>query len=261
MTAPASPLSGLFDLAALLAPAGADATAVLRDYRRHRDEASSGLLADLVVPDHRLAEVARGNAGAAAVPVCVLNTTGAGGLVALAGRSLSGLSVVSVQSALRDLDDLAGNAARVVSAASALAESVSVYVEIPRASGWQRAVEEVEAAGLLGAVRVPGGPTAAAELAEQLSVRVEADLPFRVVGAPVGYLGLLHAVQALIDGSSVREATELLGQGDPSAAADAVRSWDAAAWGRVRRRVRRLESPALDAVTDELVAAGLTEPA
>ena len=87
---------------------------------------------------------------------------------------MSGVRVVAVESALRDLDDLAGNAARVASAAGELDESIAVFVEIPYAPGWERAVEEVEAAGLLGKIRTGSpdnsGTPPYAQLAEQLSV-------------------------------------------------------------------------------------------
>ena len=97
---------------------------------------------------------------------------------------------------LRDLDDLAGNAARVVAAAASLDESVPVLVELPVAPGWPAAAELVEAAGSRAQVRADRSPDA---LIEQLAVLVETDLPFSVAGLPSFLPGLLLAVDALVE--------------------------------------------------------------
>lgn len=258
MTAPFPVLQGLFDQARLVAQPPANLVAALEEHRQHRTGALSGLLADLVVPDQRLAEVSRAVGDGDPVSVCVVNTTGAGGLVALAHRSLPGLEIVGVQSGLRDLDDLTGNAARVVSAASELSESVAVYVEIPFAPGWERAVDAVESAGLLGAIRVAsGGPDPESALVEQLSAFVEADLPFRVVGR-IGSIGLLRAVHALVEGASSGDAADLLRDRDPRRSGLGVAEWDEPASARIRRRVQRLECASATTLLDELAAAGLS---
>ena len=97
--------------------------------------------------------------------------------------------MVGAVSVLRDLNDLAGSAARVVAAAEALDESVRVLVELPDAPGWPAAAELVEAAGLSAQVRAGHSPAA---LIEQLAALVEADLPFSVAGLrlPGGHPGL-----------------------------------------------------------------------
>ena len=196
------------------------------------------MIGPLVVPDTALRQVlraepveVRGEAlrqAQGTLDVSVINTGGAGGLLGLARRDMPGVRVVAVESALRDLDDLAGNAARVASAAGELDESVAVFVEIPYAPGWERAVEEVEAAGLLGKIRTGSpdnsGTPPYAQLAEQLSVLVEADLPFKATAGlhhaqptagtdpdrPTqhGFLNLLAAVEALVEGASVAEAAD-----------------------------------------------------
>lgn len=81
------------------------------------------LLGPMRLPDSQLAEVGRQVGEGTALPVCALNTTGAGGLVSLAGRPLAGVRLGVVETALRDLDNLTGNAARVVAAAGELEES------------------------------------------------------------------------------------------------------------------------------------------
>jgi hypothetical protein len=190
--------------------------------------------------------------------VCVVNTSGAGGLLACASRSVPGTTVVALDSALRDLDALAGNAARVAAAATGLSEGVEVYVEIPDTPGWERAVAVVEAAGLYAAVRLAAEP---ARVVRQLSELVEADLPFRTTGWPPpgagSLLNLLAAVSTLVEGGSEAAAAEQLAARDLGAPAQLVRGWDAADAARVRRRLRRVEHPAPRALAGELIRAGL----
>ena len=203
----------------------------------------------------------------------MINTGGAGGLLGLARRDVSGVRVVAVESALRDLDDLAGNAARVASAAGELDESITVFVEIPYAPGWERAVEEVEAAGLLAKLRTGSpdnsGTPPYAQLAEQLSVLVEADLPFKATAGlhhaqptpgtapdrPIqhGFLNVLAAVEALVEGASVADAAEVLRAADPVG----IGEWSNETAARVRRRFRSFGCcGVLDPVHD-LVALGM----
>ena len=172
----------------------------------------ASMIGPLVVSDQKLAEIGRahrrlaiGPDGDTAEPlaVSVVNTSGAGGLLSLAGRTVEGVQVVAVESALRDLDDLAGNAARVVSAAAQLDDPVRVFVEIPYAPGWERSGRRGRVGRLLrqapnrgrGAVDTPP----ADQLASQLSVLIEADLPFKATA------GLHHAV-ALPGSEPVRPA-------------------------------------------------------
>lgn len=160
----------------------------------------------------------------------------------------------AAETALQDLDDLGGNAARVVAAAQQL-EEVEVYVGLPASAGWLRAVEVVEAAGLRAAVTAGSDTGSRLALAEQLSVLVEADLPFLVrprlddVDRPLGgdpalvAVALLRAVAALVEGASPADTAELL---EVPAAVDTVaevQTWDESTATRVRRRLRRAVLP------------------
>jgi hypothetical protein len=210
----------------------------------------------------------------------VVNTSGAGGLVSLAGRAVDGVNVVGVESALRDLDDLAGNAARVVAAAGELDDAVHVFVEIPYAPGWERAVAVVEEAGRYAKLRTGGeaaGVPSAGQLARQLGVLVEADLPFKATAGlhhavasadrdperPVshGFLNLMAAVAALVDGATVEEAAEILGRTDAAALAEQVGTWSEAEAVRVRRRLRSFGCCGVTDPVDDLVALGLAAAA
>jgi hypothetical protein len=220
----------------------------------------------LIVPDNRLATLGAGT-DAAETAVSVLLGTGAGGLLALARRR-PGARLAAVETVLRDLDDLAGNAARVVSAAESLPEGVDVYVGCPGVPGMVEAVETIEAASLLGRVdlsSVPVGPSGYSP-AEQLSLLVEADLPFKVTGASVDAFGangvgaVLTAVEALIDGADPDEAAALLAAPDPSRVLGGLARWDTATQSRVQRRLRGVDCPDLATTLESLVRAGLLEP-
>lgn len=194
------------------------------------------------------------------VDLSVVVGGGAGGLAALARRT-DGLRVVAAETTLRDLDDLAGNAARVVAARDELPEELDVFVGVPAGRGFVEAVEVVEAAGLLG--RVDLAAHRAASVAEELSVLVEADLPFKVAGAgpdafgPYGVVAVLMAVEALVDGADADEAEALLAQVDARRATAGLGGWDEATQARVRRRLRGVDSPDVTATLVALGSAGL----
>ena len=211
---------------------------VLAQHRELRS-AYGGLLATLVVPDPRLSEIARQVPLGASIPVSVITSGGAGGLLALARHYTAGVEIASVEPTLRDLDDLAGSAARVVSAAGELRSEVGVFIELPYAPGWEAAVEVIEAAGLYGKIAV--GKASPRQVVEQLSILIEADLPFKITSSLEGdWLALLTAVEALVAGASVDDAAEMIRPDDRDRFGTAVSSWDQSTQSRMRRRVRRL---------------------
>ena len=245
----------------------ADPEAVLRRHHDHRRAWYADVVGRLALPDTGLAAHSRALAalapGSLPWPVTVRVGGGAGGVAALAGRQAPGLQVVAVETTLRDLDDLSGNAARIAAAARAL-EDVEVFVELPTAPGWVRAVEVVEAAGLL--ARVPSGGAADAEsLAGRLAVLVEADLPFAVTLDPAAdrpgltILALAMLVEALVDGAQPSEAAALLSAPNPSRVRAGLARWDEATTRRVRRRLRAVGTDVGRAV-DDLVALGALSP-
>lgn len=243
----------LIDDARLLAP-GADPSALLR--QRAWSGEAPGSLRQLVVPDRDLSRLAAAVPAGRRIPVSVVNTSGAGGLLSLARRSWPQLDVRSAESSLRDLDDLAGSAARVVAAAAELALEIEVFVGLPYAPGWQRAMEVVEAAGRFGLLELGGvGPEVAVE---QLSGLIEADLPFKVSGLDVRRLGpLLVTVAALVGNADLGAATQLLGAADPDESATAIAGWDDSTQTRVRRRLLSYSSSDPEAALALLRGVGL----
>ncbi|GAA1435088.1 hypothetical protein GCM10009616_31260 [Microlunatus lacustris] len=242
--------------------AGTDlATAVAR-HAEHRSGDHRGVVGRLVVPETSLVAAGRARSAlpdAEPWPVTVEVAGGAGGVAALAGRSASGLAVEAVETTLRELDDLTGGVGRIAAAAGALTD-VEVFVELPAVPGWVRAVEAVEAVGLLARVTVPPELDAEA-LAERLSVLVEADLPFAVV-LPTGQqrpgltvLALAMLVEALVDGAEPAEAATLLQEVDANRVRAGLAHWDDATASRVRRRLRRVGGD-LGPTLADLVALG-----
>ena len=212
--------------------------AVVASHRELRG-AYRNLIASLVAVDRRLTEIARQIQPGDSIPVSVLISGGAGGLLALARHEMPGIEIAAVEPTVRDLDDLAGSAARVISAAAGLGPDVAVFIEVPYAPGWEAAVELIEAAGLYG--KVVADQAEPRQLAEQLSILIEADLPFKITTAStVECLSLLTAVEGLVAGGSLDDAAELLIRDDPDRIGAALSSWDQTTQSRIRRRVRRL---------------------
>jgi hypothetical protein len=223
---------------------------------RHSElrKAYRSLLATFVVPDRRLADVARQIPPGPSLPVSVITSGGAGGLLALARHDVSGVDIVAVEPTLRDLDDLAGSAARVVSAAAELGPPVTVFIELPYAPGWKAAVELIEAAGLYG--KIAAGHAEPQQVVEQLSILIEADLPFKITGARNGdWLSLLLVVEGLVAGANLDDAAALM-RLDDHQIGEAMSGWGPTTQSRVRRRVRRLGTGRLQEVINSLTRYG-----
>ncbi len=277
-------------------PGNAAAAAAVGRHLEYRQSWFADLVGPLVVADHRLSEVGRearkltqqSDLSLQAkdliqakdrIQVSVVNTTGAGGLLSLADRQIDGLEIVAVESALRDLDNLAQNARRVVSAAEGLPEEITVFVELPYSHGWEGAIEVIEAAELKGKIRTGGVDPAmyptSDQLADQLHVLVEADLAFKATaglhrGWPNeghnadgdslpqhGFLNILIALEALIEDASVEEAAALLIATDHDQLAATIESWDEATVARVRRRFVSFGCCGVTDPVDDLVSLGL----
>jgi hypothetical protein len=121
----------LIDDARLLAADPSTFGVAIRSHLESRAGASGEVVGRLMVPDTRLVAALRAAPLDVAVPVSVVNSGGAGGIVSLANRvgaTDGGLHIVAVESAIRDLDDPAANAHRIVSAVDALEADLDVFI-------------------------------------------------------------------------------------------------------------------------------------
>lgn len=143
-------------------------------------------------------------------PVAVVVTGGAGQLAGPAAYATrAGITLTGLTVTLRDLDDLAGNARRVVTAVDAardggaLDEDTPVYVALPAQDpsyGWLAAADEVAAAELRLGLPFAGvpAPTAAA----WIEAALDRETPFRATSAETGAVrSLLAATLLAFDGS------------------------------------------------------------
>ncbi|QCW52265.1 hypothetical protein FE634_20845 [Nocardioides dongxiaopingii] len=267
--------SALVDDAATLPPGGASLPEALAAHAARTADDGAGLAGTVVLRDTDL-PLARGSDA----PLTVAVTGGAGQLAGPAGLAARlGLRLVALEMALRDHDDLAGNARRVVAALDAaradgvLDDDVAVRVELPATPAdhaWRSAAEVVAAAELrLGLPTGGVGPGPASDvLLGWIDAALDLETPFsctggldRAVGhdapdgdARHGFLNVLLATRALYDGTTTDQARVLLEERDPGAVVEAVRSADL---GGVRRWFTSFRSGSVAAPWDDLRALGL----
>ncbi|QIG41368.1 hypothetical protein G5V58_00015 [Nocardioides anomalus] len=219
----------LVDDAAVFPPGDAPLPDALAAYAERRGD-QRDLVGSLVVRDTDL-PLLRGFAG----PVSVVVTGGAGqlaGPVALCERL--GLALAGVEIALRDLDDLGGNARRVTTAAADLGD-VPLFVELPRGPGeasWLAAADEVAGAGHRLKFRTLDLPTPV--LAGWIDAALDRETPFKATAGlhhavrhaqGHGFLNVLAATAALWDGGSVDDAVAVLDSPEPPVPDARARRW------------------------------------
>jgi hypothetical protein len=245
------PWTGLVDDAAIFPPGDAplhDATAA---YGARGPDDGAGLVGTFVLRDTDLPLV-RGFGA----PLSVVVTGGAGqiegpaGLCARLGLDLAGLEI-----ALRDLDDLAGNARRVTAAvdaaraSGALAEETPVYVELPTSDPhgpWLAAADEVAAEGLRLKFRMGGLEShyfpSPGSVAKMIDVALDRETPFKCTAGlhhavqhtdpqtgfeHHGFLNLILATREAFDGATASRVRAILDERDgPALAAEAREAGD-----------------------------------
>lgn len=274
--------TGLIDDAAIFPPGDAPLPDAVAAYVARTEEWYADLVRSFVVTDVRIPEVDR------PLPLSIVISGGAGaipGALRLAGRGQHAL--VGLEVALRDLDDLAGNARRVAAAVEdargegLLAEDVPAYVELPAVPDerrWLAAADVVAEAGLglkfrTGGLDAEQFPSAAA-LAGWIDAALDRETPFKCTAGlhhavahttsegfdtPVqqhGFLNILVATVRAFDGASTDEVAELLGEQDPEAVTSAARQEDLS---RGRRWFTSFGSCSVSEPLDDLIALGLVE--
>lgn len=267
MSAVPAYLRGIVDDAAIFPPGSAPLGQAVADHRSHREAEYADLVSGFVVSDVKVADLAKvveqRDEADADLAVNLVVTGGAGAVepaVVWVDRS-PGLSLRALEFALRDEDDLARNARRLVQVVDGLGpalEDVVVYAEPPNPRGgqqasWLEALDELAARELhlkfrTGGVTIDAFPTSA-ELAGCIEAALDRELPFKCTAGlhnavrhrdeetgfeHHGFLNLLVAVDTALAGAPERAVARVLARRD-SALADEVCSWDDETVAAVRR--------------------------
>ncbi len=275
--------TGLVDDAAIFPPGDSPLPEAVAAYTGRREQWFAPLVGSFVVTDVRVPEV-----GDPSVPLSIVVTGGAGAIAGAARlASRAGHPVAGLEVALRDLDDLAGNARRVVAAVDAaraeglLDEQVPVHVELPPgepAYQWLAAADEVAAAELRLKFRTGGLEAhlfpSAAELAAWIDAALDRETPFKCTAGlhhavrhtavrgferPVdqhGFVNVLLATRQAFDGAPAAEVAATLEQRDGAALAADAGSSDLAG---ARRWFTSFGSCSVSEPLDDLLTLGLLE--
>jgi hypothetical protein len=223
---------GLVDDAAIFPPGDAPLPDALAAYRERRAEWYADLVGPLVVRDTDLPDVDP------EVPVSVVLTGGAGavaGVAALASRK--GHTLVGLEAAVRDLDDMAGNVRRITAAVDAARDSgglgdTQVYVELPQVdptADWLAAADAVAEAEhhlklRTGGVEAHLFPTPTT-VASWIDASLDRETPFKCTAGlhhavrhrdhetgfeHLGFLNVLLATRVAFDGGTTAETAQML---------------------------------------------------
>ena len=266
-------LRGLVDDAAIFPPGDAPLASAAAEHLARRSEPGADLVGTFVVRDTDLPELK-----ATPLALSVVVTGGAGNIGGLAALSRKlHIGVEGIEIALRDLDDLPGNARRVSAAVDAardegqLDDHVPVYVELPAGgseTGWLAAADEVAAREFRLKFRTGGTDASAYPSSTVLSGWIDAALdretPFkctaglhravRHTGADGfehhGFLNLLVATRQAWDGAGRDEVVATLEE----RSADAL---DVSELDRARRWFTSFGSCSVSEPLDDLRALGL----
>lgn len=268
--------TGLVDDAAIFPPGDAPLDVAVAAYDDRAGEPWAALVASLVCRDTDLPTLDGQR------PLSVVVTGGAGAIAGPLGLATRrGLRIHALEVALRDPDDLPGNARRVITALDAaraegvLTDDVGVFVELPQtppSAGWLRAADEVATAELrlkfrTGGVEADLHPTATT-LAAWIDAALDRETPFKCTAGlhhavrhtsaegfeQHGFLNVLLATHRAFEGATPDTVVETLEERVPAPLVD-----DPAALAAGRRWVTSFGSCSVSDPRDDLTALGLLE--
>ncbi|MBZ5740492.1 hypothetical protein [Nocardioides mangrovi] len=278
-TALPAPWSALVDDAAIFPPGDAPLADAAAAHQERRHDWYADLVGTFVVRDTDIPALK-----ATPLALSVVVTGGAGQIAGTAtlGRKLH-VAIEGLELALRDPDDPAGAARRVVAAVDAarsegiLDDHVPVFVEIPASCserGFLAAADEVAAAehrlkfrtGGLAPEAFPDAPTVAA----WIDAALDRETPFKCTAGlhravrhtgddgfeHHGFLNVLLATRLAFDGGSRDDVVATLEQREPAALVEAAAEADLAG---ARRWFTSFGSCSISEPLDDLLALGLLE--
>jgi hypothetical protein len=279
-------LDSIVDDAALFPPASVPLEQAVTDHVAHREAEYAALVGGFVVSDVKVADLAKVVAGRGSPLDCHLVVTGGAGAIEPAVTWLTrsdGLSLRALEFALRDEDDLAHNARRLVQVLDSLEEAlddVTVFAEPPQlhgapSHGWLAALDELAAREIhlkfrTGGVSSDLFPSPAA-LATCIEASLDRELPFKCTAGlhhavrhrdetdgldHHGFLNVLLATRASLDGNTLDEVAAVLDDTDGEAVAARL-SADPDLAARTRRWFTSFGSCSVLEAHEDLVDLGL----
>lgn len=273
---------GLVDDAAIFPPGDVPLDEAVATHLARRDEWYADLVGSLVLTDRSVPDLPGADGDPLALSVVV---TGGAGAIAGALRLVDrcGHGAAGLEIALRDLDDLPGNARRVVAAVDAaraeglLDDATPVFLELPHVgstASWLAAADVAAEAELrlkfrTGGLEAESFPAAHA-LAAWIDAALDRETPFkctaglhnavRHTGADGfehhGFLNVLLATRQAFDGAGRDDVVALLERRDGEGLAEDARAADLAG---ARRWFTSFGSCSVTEPLDDLTALGLLE--
>lgn len=285
-------LRSLVDDAAIFPPGDLPLQDAVPAHLAHQAAWYASMVGPFVIDDRRLESVSPliQDPPPGDLAVSVVATGGAGSIdpALRAAHAASAVRPVAVEAALRARDDLTSAARRVSTVLALLADDgvvdddLTVYVELPvhesvaTSTDWQGAVDEIAAAGLRLKFRTGGAdadafPTPLA-LATAIDAALDREVPFKCTAGlhhavrrhdPAtgfehhGFLNVLLATRACLDGAGVTAAADILALSSASSVGQAVEAAGATGLASARRWFCSFGSCSIAEPIDDLVALGL----
>ncbi|MEU4195178.1 hypothetical protein AB0E69_24985 [Kribbella sp. NPDC026611] len=227
----------LVDDAAMFPPGNLPLADAVAAHRTHRAAPYADLVGSFVCTDEDLMKVAAEAArtGPDPLEVSVVITGGAGGIEPAIrwGDRSPDVKVTGVEVRLRDEEDLSRNALRVVRVCDDCLDNETAYVEVGLDGAWERALGVIADAGYAAKLRT-GGMDASLfpsedQVAAFITTCLDYEVPFKCTAGlhnavrhtaadssfeHHGFLNVLLATRASLDGSSRDELTQILGSRD-----------------------------------------------
>jgi hypothetical protein len=212
--------------------------------------------------------------------VSVVISGGAGGIEPAVrwGDRSKDVEVTAVEVRLRAEDDLSRNALRVVRACDDCLDEESAYVEIGLDGGWERALDVVADAGYAAKLRTGGLDAALFPTEQQVAAFITACLDREVAFKCTaglhnavrhtaadtgfehhGFLNVLLATRASLDGATQDELAALLGERDGETLAERARALSDEQAASTRRWFTSFGSCSIDEPRTDLMTLRLLE--